>query len=65
MCERRRSLIEARINHLQGLEEAIAGQSAEVDIAMFISQAKQSEHTHKYAHALQLLDLQMERFRYS
>jgi hypothetical protein len=54
--------MEARSNLLTSLEESIALQSAEEDIAKFISLAKQSEHTHKYAHALQLLDLQMERF---
>lgn len=53
--------MEARSSLLATLEEAIASQSAELDIANFISHAKQSEHTHKYAHALQLLDLQMER----
>ena len=56
--------MEARSNLLTSLEESIASQSAEEDIAKFISHAKQSEHTHKYAHALQLLDLQMERLRW-
>ena len=56
VCELESSAINARSKLLSTLEDAVAKQSMIDDIQLFINQYKQTELTHKYTNALQLMD---------
>jgi hypothetical protein len=55
-CEMEKSFLKAKEEQLLLLEEAITCQESEEDLLLYITQAKQTEHTHKYACAIQMLD---------
>lgn len=62
-CESERSLMKVQAEQLNLLEEAISYQEPAEDILLFITQAKQTESTHKYGSAIQLLDEYLYRQR--
>jgi hypothetical protein len=55
-CALEQSAIHTRIKLLSTLEASVAKQSVVDDIQVFINQSKQTELTHKYTNALQLMD---------
>lgn len=55
-CVLERSALDMKREQLMSLEEAINLHKPEEDIALFISQYKQPELTHKYGNALSILN---------
>jgi hypothetical protein len=55
-CALEQSAIHTRSKLLSTLEASVAKQSVVDDIQVFINQSKQTELTHKYTNALQLMD---------
>ncbi|RYH23994.1 hypothetical protein EON65_17220 [archaeon] len=55
-CDLEKQFLNHRLELLKTLEEAVNMQQPEEDVALYISQAKQAEWTHKYCHALGLLE---------
>ncbi len=60
-CELERTAINARSELLKVLEDAINSQNAEDDLSLFISQEKNTELTHKYTNAVNLMDLHLKK----
>lgn len=55
-CEAERALLRAKEEQITLLEEAISYQDPDEDMLLYITQEKQTEVTHKYGSAIQLLD---------
>jgi hypothetical protein len=56
-CEMERNALQTRTELLATLEEAVQAQDPKEDIALFITQDRQVELTHKYKNALDLIDM--------
>jgi hypothetical protein len=55
-CAMERAALEKQLDLLRSLEEAAVLQQPEEDIALFISQTRQLDLTHRYHHALALME---------
>lgn len=55
-CDIEKAALLHKLDLLKSLEEAVTLQQPEEDLALFISQCKHTELTHKFSHALELLN---------
>lgn len=55
-CDLEKQVLNSKLQQLQIYEEAVSLQQPEEDIALFITQSRQTELTHKFGSALALLE---------